>query len=121
MNLREVQPLRCIGDGMPASYNFQPSCAEDYGFVFHKDRNVCMLCFENVCRTSCVKRHFETKHKRSFKERADKGESIKRAVSRYGKQVNSLKVFATAKKPCDSSKLLQVWIWVWLVGLMTYD
>ena len=46
---------------------FQPSWAEDYGFVFHKDRAVCKLCFED-------------------------------AVSRYRKQANSLKVFATAKK-----------------------
>ena len=37
---------------------------------------MCTLCFENVCRTSSVKRHFETKHERSFKDQADKGESI---------------------------------------------
>ena len=61
----------------------QPSWAEDYGFVFHKDR---ASCFENVvCRTSSVKRHFETKHERSFKVQADKGESITHAVSRCEK------------------------------------
>ena len=37
------------------------------------------------------------KHERSFKDQADKGESIQHAVSRFGKQANSLKVFATAK------------------------
>lgn len=63
-----------------------------------KDRAVCTLCLENVvCRTSSVKHHFETKHKKTFKDVADKAESIKRAVSRYGKQANTLKVFATAK------------------------
>ena len=50
----------------------QPSWAEDYGFVFHKDRAVCTLCFESVvCRTSSVKCHFETKHERSFEDQAD--------------------------------------------------
>ena len=63
-----------------------------------KDRAVCTLCFENVvCRTSSVKRHFETKHETAFKDQADKAESIKRAVSRYGKQASTLKDFATAK------------------------
>jgi hypothetical protein len=50
-----------------------------------------------VCRTSSVKRHFETKHEKTFKDQADKVESIKRAVSRYEKQASSFKVFTTAK------------------------
>ena len=50
-----------------------------------------------MCRTSSVKRHFETKHKKNFKDQADKAESIKRAVSRYDKQASSCKVFTTAK------------------------
>ncbi|KAK0146239.1 General transcription factor II-I repeat domain-containing protein 2 [Merluccius polli] len=37
------------------------------------------------------------KHENTFKDQADKTESMKRAVSRYGKQASSLKVFATAK------------------------
>ena len=74
---------------------FQPSWTEEWGFVFQKD--MCTLCLENVvCRTSSVKRHFETKHKTTFKDEADKAESIKRAVSGYGKQANTLKAFATA-------------------------
>ena len=77
---------------------FQPSWTEQWGFVFQKDRAVCTLCLENVvCRTSSVKRHFETKHEKTFKDVADKAESVKHAVSRYGKQANTLKVFATAK------------------------
>ena len=59
---------------------------------------MCILCCENVvCRTSSVKRHFETKHEKTFKDQADKVESIKRAVSRYEKQASSFKVFTTAK------------------------
>lgn len=77
---------------------FQPSWTQDFAFVFLKDRAVCTLCFENVvCRTSSVKRHFETKHEKTFKDQADKAESIKRAVSRYEKQASYLKVFATAQ------------------------
>ena len=77
---------------------FQPSWTEEFGFVSQKDRAVCTLCFENVvCRTSSVKRHFETKHETAFKDQAHKAESIKRAVSRYGKQASTLKDFATAK------------------------
>ena len=65
---------------------FQTSWEEDYVFVFHKDHTVCTLCFENVvCRTSSVQRNFETRHERSFKDQADKGELIKPAVSRYEK------------------------------------
>ena len=71
----------------------QPSWAEDYGFVFHKDCAVCTLCFDNVvCPTSSVKRHFETRHERSFRDQADEGESIQRAVSRCGKPTVSKSV-----------------------------
>ncbi len=47
-----------------------------------------------------LKQHFEdkqTKHEKTFKDEAVKAESIKCAVSRYGKQASTLKVFATAK------------------------
>lgn len=76
---------------------FQSSWTQEFGFVFLKDRAVCTLCCENVvCRTSSVKRYFEMKHEKSFKDQADKAESIKRAVSRYDKQASSIKVFTTA-------------------------
>ena len=42
-----------------------------------------------MCPTSSVKRHFETRHERSFKDQADKGEAIQRPVSRYEKQTVS--------------------------------
>lgn len=77
---------------------FQSTWTREFGFVFLKDRAVCTLCCENVvCRTSSVKRHFETKHEKTFKDQADKAESIKRAVSRYDKQASSLKDFTTVK------------------------
>ena len=77
---------------------FRYSWTQEFGFVFVKDRAVCTLCCENVvCRTSNVKLHFETKHEKTFKDQADKVASIKRAVSRYGKQASSFKVFTTAR------------------------
>lgn len=77
---------------------FQPAWTDEYGFVFQKDRAVCVLCLENVvCRTSSVKRHFQTRHKEKFKDAADKAETIKKALGEYEKQTNSLKSFTTAK------------------------
>ena len=61
-------------------------------------RAVCTLCCENVvCRTSSIKRHFETKHDKTYKDPADRAEAIKRAVTRYGKQSSSLQVFANSQ------------------------
>ena len=78
---------------------FQPSWRDDYGFIPQKDRAVCVLCLDAVVmRTSSVKRHFETTHEKSFKDEADKKESIKRALSAYDKQTNLLKTFTTAKQ-----------------------
>nr|XP_054590733.1 SCAN domain-containing protein 3-like [Nothobranchius furzeri] len=45
----------------------------------------------------CVKRHFETKHQKDFKDEEEKAESIARAVSRYEKQASTLKVFTATK------------------------
>ena len=50
-----------------------------------------------VCRTSSVKRHFETKHQEDFKDNADKTETIKKALSDYGKQRNTMVEFTTVK------------------------
>uniref|UniRef100_A0A3B1J491 SPIN-DOC-like zinc-finger domain-containing protein n=1 Tax=Astyanax mexicanus TaxID=7994 RepID=A0A3B1J491_ASTMX len=77
---------------------FQPSWTEDYGFVYVKDRAVCTLCYDNVvCRTSSIKRHFETKHDKTYKDPAERAEAVKRAVARYGKQSSSLKVFVNSQ------------------------
>lgn len=77
--------------------DFQPPWTEEWGFVLQKDGAVCTLCFENVvCRMSNVKCHFQTKHQKTLRDEADKAESIKRAVSRYEKQTNTLKFFTLA-------------------------
>ena len=64
----------------------------NFGFIEENDRAVRGLCCENVvCRTWSVKRHLETTHQKTFKDGADKAESIRKAVSRYEKQGNVLK------------------------------
>ena len=66
---------------------FQESWTTDFGLVCRNDRAACALCCENVvCRTSSIKHHFETKHKRLFKDDSEKNEALKKAVSRYEKQ-----------------------------------
>ena len=51
-----------------------------------------MLFVENVvCRTSSKKRHFETEHEKSFKDKAEKTESLKKAVFCYKKQSSIFK------------------------------
>ena len=58
-------------------YTKKAKTRAEFGFVFLKDRAVCNLCCENaVCRMSNVKRHFETKHEKTFKDQADKPVSI---------------------------------------------
>ena len=53
---------------------------------------MCALCCQNIdCRTSSIKRHFETKHKKSLKDDAEKIESLKKALSRYKKQSSIFK------------------------------
>ena len=64
----------------------------DFGFVSRDDRAVCALCCQNVvCRTSGIEQHFKTKHEKSFRDEAEKIESLKKAVSRYKKQSSIFK------------------------------
>ena len=59
---------------------------------------MCALCCDNVvCRTSSVRRHFESKHEKAFKEEADKVEKIMKAVIRYEKQASVLKKMSCSK------------------------
>ena len=77
----------------------------DFGFVSRDDRAVCMHCCQNiVCRTSSIQRHFKTKHEKSFKDDAEKIESLKKAASRFEKQ-NSIfkKVISGANRTTESS------------------
>ena len=72
---------------------FQESWTTDFGFVRRNDRAVCALCCENVvCRTSSIKRHFETKHKKLFKDDFEKNEALKKAISCYEKQSSIFKI-----------------------------
>jgi len=67
--------------------SFQDIWTNEYGFIQQKDRAVCALCCEtDVCRTSSVQRHYQTKHQSMFKNSEEKSEAIKRAVSGYKKQ-----------------------------------
>ena len=44
---------------------------------------MCALCCQNVvCRTLSIKRHFETQHKKSFEDNAEKQSSIFKNVIR---------------------------------------
>ena len=53
---------------------------------------MCVLCCQNiVCRTSSIKRYFETKHEKFLKDDAEKIESLKKAASRYEKQSSIFK------------------------------
>ena len=72
--------------------SFQEFWTTDFGFVSGDHMAVCALCCQNVvCRTSSKKRHFETKHEKSFKDGAEEIESLKKAVSRYKKQSSILR------------------------------
>ena len=46
----------------------------------------CSFCQSVICRASSIKRHFKLKHKKSFKDDAEKIELLKKVESRYEKQ-----------------------------------
>ena len=72
--------------------SFRELWTKDFGFVSRDDQAVCALCCQNVvCRTSNIKRHFETNHKKSIKDDGKKIEFLKKAVSRYQKQSSIFK------------------------------
>ena len=66
---------------------------------------MCALCCQNVvCQTSNIKRHFETKHEKSFKDDAEKIESLKKAISRYKKRSSIFKkVIRSTNRTIESS------------------
>ena len=58
---------------------FQEFCTTDFRFVSREDKAVCALsCQSVVCQTSSIKRHFETKHKKPFKDYAEKIDFFKK-------------------------------------------
>ncbi|XP_055380766.1 zinc finger BED domain-containing protein 5-like [Condylostylus longicornis] len=70
--------------------SFLPSWTIDYGFIKHGDKSRCGLCSEViVCRTSSIKRHFETNHREiSEKNIAERRELISQRLKDVEKQSN---------------------------------
>ncbi|GFT64642.1 general transcription factor II-I repeat domain-containing protein 2A [Trichonephila clavipes] len=93
---QKVQDSKC-------SREFQTWWAEKYGIINKGDKAVCVLCSGTVvCRTSSVKRHFETNHK-SFCEKSEpeQKEIISSAIKDRKKQSTSM--FKYVSKNCHTS------------------
>ncbi|KAL4149839.1 hypothetical protein QTP88_003695 [Uroleucon formosanum] len=80
------------------SRNFQEWWTFKYGMIFKNNKALCVLCSESVvCRTSSVKRHFETIHKTLLTKSADELKCfISRALS--NKEAQSDKLIKFVKK-----------------------
>ncbi|GFX09577.1 general transcription factor II-I repeat domain-containing protein 2A [Trichonephila clavipes] len=93
---QKVQDSKC-------SREFQTWWAEKYGMINKGDKAVCVLCSGTVeCRTSSVKRHFETNLK-SFCEKSEpeQKELIASAIKDRNKQSTSM--FKYVSKNCHTS------------------
>ncbi|GFX45024.1 general transcription factor II-I repeat domain-containing protein 2A [Trichonephila clavipes] len=92
---QNVQDSKC-------SREFQTWFAEKYGMINKGNKAVCLLCSGTVvCRTSSVKRHFETNHK-SFCEKSEpeQKELIASAIKDRNKQSTSM--FKYISKNCHT-------------------
>ncbi|GFV97492.1 uncharacterized protein TNCV_2040001 [Trichonephila clavipes] len=91
---QKVQDTKC-------SREFKTWWAEKYGMINKGDKAVCVLC-SGVCKTSSVKRHFETNH-RSFCEKSEpeQKELIASAIKDRNKQSTSM--FKYVRKNCHTS------------------
>ena len=72
---------------------------------------MCALCCQNVvCRTLSIKQNFEAKHENSFKNEAEKIESLKKAVFHYKNQSNLYKkvIRCTTRTIEGSYKVVEV-------------
>ncbi|XP_060864294.1 SCAN domain-containing protein 3-like [Metopolophium dirhodum] len=78
--------------GSCSSREFQNSWTEDYGMVKKGDKAVCILCSTTiVCRTSSVKRHYETNHNFLLKKtNEEQKEYILQAIKNNNLQTNTL-------------------------------
>ncbi|GBN22364.1 hypothetical protein AVEN_186221-1 [Araneus ventricosus] len=78
---QKVQDSKCIRE-------FQTWRTEKYGMISKGNKAVCVLCYGTVvCRTSSVKRHFETNHKFvSQKSEPEQKELIASAMKDRNKQ-----------------------------------
>ncbi|GBM85175.1 hypothetical protein AVEN_226231-1 [Araneus ventricosus] len=93
---QKVQDSKCIRE-------FQTWWTEKYGMISKGDKAVCVLCSGTVvCRTSSVKRHFETNHKFfSQKSEPEQKELIASAMKDRNKQSTSMIKYAG--KACHTS------------------
>ena len=70
---------------------FQSFWTENYGMICSNDKAVCVLCSNTVvCRTSSVKRHFETNHKDlNLKTKEEQKQVISKALKekKYNHQI----------------------------------
>jgi hypothetical protein len=75
--------------------DFQEWWTPKYGMILKNNKSLCVLCSESVvCRTSSVKRHFETIHKTLLTKSADEQKSyIARALCNKNLQSNTLVKF----------------------------
>jgi hypothetical protein len=82
--------MKCFEES--TSRNFQEWWIFKYGMIFKNNKALCVLCSESVvCRTSSVKRHFETIHKTLLTKSADELKCfISRALSNKDAQNDKL-------------------------------
>ena len=78
-----------------SSRGFQSWWTEDYGMICSNDKAVCVLCSNTVvCRTSSVKRHFETNHKDlNLKAKEEQKQVISKALKEKKIQSSNLMKF----------------------------
>ena len=73
-----------------SSRGFQSCWTEEYGMISSDDKAVCVLCCNKVvCRTSSVKRHFETNHKDLYLKTKEEQREIISKVSKEKKMQSS--------------------------------
>ena len=78
---------------------FQKYWTEKFGVIEKNNKALCIFCFETVvCRTSSVKRHFESVHNNiSNKTKEKKRELISSTFSKTKKQANNLINFISGR------------------------
>ncbi|GFX54412.1 general transcription factor II-I repeat domain-containing protein 2A [Trichonephila clavipes] len=85
------------------SREFQTWWAKKYGMINKGVKAVCVLCSGAVlCRTSSVKRHFETNHK-SFFEKSEPEQKELIASAKKDRNKQSTSVFTYISKNCHTS------------------
>ncbi|XP_034262212.1 general transcription factor II-I repeat domain-containing protein 2-like [Pantherophis guttatus] len=84
--------------------SFQEAWTESFGVIERDGKALCILCYESVvCRTSSVRRHFETNHKSIVKlSETDRKEFLKSSfqmslcIAKHGKPLSDGDIIKTA-------------------------